>query len=154
METENTDYLQKNDLDKASFQHDMAYRRCKDLTKRTQSDKVVRDKDFEIASNPNYDGYQRGLASIVHKFFDKKSKGSGVATLANKSAIKSILNEQLANELHQPIIRNVKRRRVYSSFKNNIWGVNLADMQLTAKNNKGMYDVPIIFLVNMRGLFL
>ena len=60
---------------------------------------------------------------------------------ANKSAIKSILNEQLANELHQPIIRNFKGRRVYSSFKNNIWDVDLADMQLISKYNKGIYYV-------------
>ena len=132
----------------------MAYVRYKDLTKRTQSDKVVRDKDFEIASNPNYDGHQRGLPSMVYKFVDKKSKGSGVATLPNKSAIKSILNEKLANELHQPIIRNFKPKRVYSSFKNNVGDVDLADMQLISKNNKGIYYVPLILLVNMRGLFL
>ena len=62
MQTGNTDYIYKNDLDKTCFQHDMAYGEYKDLTKRTQSDKVLRDKAFEIASNPKYDGYQRGLA--------------------------------------------------------------------------------------------
>ena len=56
----------------------MAYAKSKDLIKRTQSDKVLRDKAFKIASDPKYDGYQRGLASIVNKFFDKKSSGSGV----------------------------------------------------------------------------
>ena len=69
MQTGNTDYIYKNDLDKACFQHDMAYSKFEDLAKRTQSDKVVRDKAFEIASNPKYDGYQRGSASIVYKFF-------------------------------------------------------------------------------------
>ena len=138
MQTGNTDYIYKNDLDKACFQHDMAYGRYKDLTKRTQSDKVFRGKAFEIASNLNYDGYQRGLASMVYKIFHKKSKGSGVATLANKSAIKSMPNQQLANELHNPIIRKFKRRRVYSSFKENIWGVDLAGMQLINKCNKGI----------------
>ena len=127
MQTEHTDYIHKNDLDKACFQHDIAYGSYKDLTKRTQSDKVLRDKYFEIASNLNDDGYQRGLASMVYKFFDKISKGNGVATLVNKSAIKSIPNQQLPNELHQPIIKNFARRRVYSSFKNNIWDVDLAD---------------------------
>ena len=69
-----------NELDKACFQHDMAYGKSKDLTKRTQSDKVLRDKAFKIASDPKYDGYQRGLASMVYKFFDKKS------ALLNKAA--------------------------------------------------------------------
>ena len=74
---------------------------------------------------------------MFYKFFDKKTKGSGV-TLANKSAIKSIpQNEQLAEELHKPIIRKFKKRKVYSAFKDNIWGIDLADMQLISKFNKG-----------------
>ena len=71
MQTGNTDFIYKNELDKACFQHDMAYGKSKDLTKRTQSDKVLKDKAFKIASNQNYDGYQRGLATMVYKFFDK-----------------------------------------------------------------------------------
>ena len=55
----------------------MAYGKSKDLAKRTQSDKVLRDKAFKIASDPKYDGCQRGLASMIYKFFDKKSSGSG-----------------------------------------------------------------------------
>ena len=93
------------------------------------SDKVLRDKAFNIAKNPKYDGYQRGLASNVYKFFDKKSKGSGVNIEVNH-------NEQLAKELHEPIIRSFKKRTVYSEFKDNIWGVDLADMQLISKFNK------------------
>ena len=120
MQIRNTDFIYKNDLDKASFQHDMAYGKSKDLIKRTQSDKVLRDKAFKIASDPKYDGYQRGLASMVYKFFDKKSQGKGLAN--NKE------NVQLANELHKPIIRKFKKRKVYSSFRDNIWGVDLADM--------------------------
>ena len=58
-----------NEIDKVCFQHDMAYRKSKDLTKRTQLDKVLRDKAFKITSDPKYDGYQRGLASMVYKFF-------------------------------------------------------------------------------------
>ena len=81
METGNTDFIYKNELDKASFQHDMAYEKSKDLVKRTRSDKVLKDKASKIASNPKYDGYQRGLASMVYKFFDKKSKGSGISAL-------------------------------------------------------------------------
>ena len=69
MHTENTDFNYKNELDKTCFQHDMAYEKSKHLTKRTKSDKVLRDKAFKIASDPKYDGYQRGLASMVYKFF-------------------------------------------------------------------------------------
>ena len=81
----------------------MAYEDFKDLKKRTAADKILRDKAFNIAKDPKYDGYHRGLASMVYKFFDKKTKGSGVA-LANKSTIKYIpQNEQLVEELHKPI---------------------------------------------------
>ena len=86
----------------ACFQHNMAYGKTKYLTKRTQSDKVLKDKAFKIASDPKYDGYQRRLASMVYKFFNKKS-----ASLS-KSSGSGIANEpsyQLANELHKPIIR-------------------------------------------------
>ena len=96
----------------------------KDLKSRTASDKILRDKEFNIAKNPKYDGYQRGLASIVYKFFDKKS-----ASLTDKSVSgSSIANEpnyQLANELHKPIIRKLKKRKVYSGFKDNNWGAEL-----------------------------
>ena len=67
MQTENTDFIYRNELDKACFQHDMAYGKSKNLTKITQSDKVLRDKASKIASDPKYDGYQRGLASMVYK---------------------------------------------------------------------------------------
>ena len=79
----------------------------------------MRDKSFEIASNPKYEGHQRGLASMVYKFFDKKFTDSGVAKLTNKSAIISMPNQQLVNELHKAIIRKLKKS-VYSSFKDNI----------------------------------
>ena len=80
MQTGNTNFIYKNELDKASFQHDVASGKSKDLVKRTQSDKVLRNKAFKIASNPKYHGYQRGLASMVYKFFYKKAKGSGITT--------------------------------------------------------------------------
>ena len=64
-----TNHIYNNELDKACFQHDMAYGKCKDLERIAQSDKVLKDKDFAIANNPKYDGYQRGLASMVYKFF-------------------------------------------------------------------------------------
>ena len=73
-----TNYIYKDELDKVCFQHDMAYEDFQDLSRRTASDKVLRDKAFNIAKNPKYDGYQRGLASMVYKFFDKKSAGSSV----------------------------------------------------------------------------
>ena len=83
----------------------MAYDKSKDLAKRFQSDKVLRGKAFKIESDPKYGGYQRRLASMFYKFFDKKSS-------------------------------LIKRRKVYSSFRDNIWGVDLADMQLLSKYNK------------------
>ena len=116
-------------LDKAYFQHDLAYGDFKDLAKRTVADKVLRDKAFKIASDQKYDRYQRGLTSMVNKFFDKKISGSGLPS--NKEKI------QIANEIHKPIIRKFKKRKVHSSFKNNIWDVDLADMQLLSKFNKG-----------------
>ena len=115
MQAGNTDFIYKKELDKASFQHDMAYGKSKDLVKRTQSDKVLKNKAFKIASDPKYDGYQRGLASMVYKFFDKKS-----ASL-NKSSGSGVVNKP----------------NYYSFFKDNIWGVDLADMQSLSKYNKG-----------------
>ena len=103
MQTGNTSYIYKNDLDKACFQHYMAYGKCKDLTKRTQSDKVLRDKAFKIASNPKYDGYERGLALMVYKFFDIKSASLADKSV-NESGINSISNKKLANKLPEPII--------------------------------------------------
>ena len=120
------DFICRNVLDKACFQHDMAYGKSKDLAKTTQPDKVLWDKPFKIANDPKYDGYQRGLASMVCKLFDKKSSGSGKP------------NYQLANEIHEQIIRKFKRRKVYSSFRDNIWGVDLADMQSLSKSNGGI----------------
>ena len=135
METENTDFIYKNELDKACFQHDMAYGKSKNLIKRTESEKVLKDEAFKIANNPNYDGYQRGLASMVYKFFDKKSAS---LDKSNGSGIINKPNYQLANELHKPIIRKFKKRIVYSSFRDNIWGVDLVDMQSLSKYNKGI----------------
>ena len=72
MQTGDTNYIYKNKLDKACFTHYSAYSDSKDLTKITAADKVLRDEAFNIAEDPKYDGYQRGLASMVYKFFDKK----------------------------------------------------------------------------------
>ena len=128
MQTGDTDFVHKNKLDKACFQHDMAHGKTKDSAKRTQSDNVLTDKALKIAIDPKYDGYQRGLASMVYKHFDKKSSGSDITYEPSY---------QLANKLHKPIIRKSKKRKVYSSFKDNIWDVDLADMQSLRKCNKG-----------------
>ena len=90
---------------------------------------MLRDKAFKIAIDPKYDGYQRGLASMVYTCFDKRSKASGII---NES------NYQLANELHKTIIKTFKKRKVYSSFKDNIWDVDLPDMQSLNIVNKGI----------------
>ena len=77
-ETGDSTYIYQNELDKACFQHDIAYGDFKDLNRRTAFDKILRDKAFNIAKYPKYDGYQRGLASMVCRFFDKKCSGSGI----------------------------------------------------------------------------
>ena len=102
MHTGNTDFSYKNELDKASFQHDMVYGKSKDLLKRTQSDKILRDKAFKFASDLKYDGYQRGLASMIYKLFDKKSSGSGITNEPNY---------QLANELHKLLLKNLRKEK-------------------------------------------
>ena len=132
--TGDTRYIYRNELDKACFQHDSTYADHKDLINRTEADKTLRDKAYDIAGNPKYDGYQRGLASMVYKFFDKKSTGSGFKKLKNTARRSSIL----ADERHKPIIRKFNKRKVYSQFKDNIWGVDLADMLSLSRKNKGI----------------
>ena len=112
--TGNSRYIYQNKLGKACFQPDMAYTDFKDSARRTAPDKKLRDKASNIAKNLKYDGYQCGIASMVYKFFDEKS-----ASLAGKSvpggAIKNeiITNTELARELHKPIIRTFKKRKVH-----------------------------------------
>ena len=96
----------------------MAYGDFENLTRRTASDKILRDKALNIFKNPKYDGYQRGLTSMVYKFFDKRISGSGIKN-------KNISNKEFA-ELCNPIIKKFKKRKVHSP----IWGVDLADLQL------------------------
>ena len=114
----------KNKLDAACFQHDSAYAKYKDSVNRKKSDIVLKNKAYKIALDPKVDGYQRSLAAMIYKFFNKTTRGSGIE------------NKQLAEELHKPIVRNFKRRKVYSSFKDNIWSVDLAYMTLINKFNK------------------
>ena len=111
-ETGDAKYIYRNGLDKTCFQHYMAYGDLKDLARRTAPDKVLRDKAFNIAKNPRYRGYQRGLASMGCKFFDKKISGSGVKSMPQ--------NEQLAEELNKRNIKRFKKRRVNSPFRDSI----------------------------------
>ena len=134
-ETGDTNYIYKNELDKACFAHDAAYSDSKDLTKRTVADKILKNRAFNVAKDPKYDGYQRGLASMVYKFFDKKSKGRGAKHVNTKLTTQ---NQQLAEELYKPIIRKFEKRKVHTVFKDNIWGADLADMKLLSKYNQGI----------------
>ena len=108
-ETGDTNYIYKNELDKACFVHDAAYSDSKDLTKRTVADKILKNKAFDIAKEPKYDGYQRGLASMFYKFFDSKvaSPDKNFVVSGAKHVNTKLIpqNEQLADELHKPIIR-------------------------------------------------
>ena len=131
-------YIYRNKLDKACFQHDSAYADHKDLINRTEADKVLKNKAYDIANYPEYDGYQRGLASMIYKFFDKKSIGSGIQKGTTKSSSLERSSLILADELHKPVIKKFNKRKVYSQFKDNIWGVDLADMQSLSKKNKGI----------------
>ena len=163
--TGNTRCIYRNELDKACFQHDSAYADHKDLINRTEADKFLRDKAYDIAINPKYDGYQRGLASMVYKSFDKKSTAEPMAkssTLARSSlertgsVFKKLKNtakpsalarssSMLADERHKPIIRKFNKRKAYSQFKDNIWGVDLADMQSLSRKNKGIVSTRLLF---------
>ena len=111
MQTGNADFICRNELDKACFQHNIAHGKSKDLAKRTQPDKVLRDKAFKTTPDPKYCGYQRRLASIVYKFFDKKY---------GRSAVDAEPNYQLASKLHRQIIRKFNTQKIYSYFRDNI----------------------------------
>ena len=132
-QTGDTRYIYRIDLDKACFQHNSAYAYNKDVINRTKADKVLRDKAYNIASNPEYDGYQKGLASMVYKFFDKKSIGRGIAGPTAKPSSLERNSLKLADELHKPFIKKLNKRKLYLQFKYNIWGVDLADMQSLSK---------------------
>ena len=114
----------------------MAYGDFKDLIRRTASDKILRNKAFNISKNPKYDGYQRGLASTVYKFFDKKSAGGvlliiiiiiiTIIIIIKIMRLNKIYN-CLKNYINQ-LLENFKKRKVYSGFRDKIWGADLADM--------------------------
>ena len=107
---------------------------------------MLRGKAFNIAESPKYDEYQKGLASIFYEFFDKNISGgaatltrSGTLATRNKSAIKNetLHNKELAEQVHNQIIRKFEKRKVHSPFIDNICGADLADMQLISKFNEG-----------------
>ena len=155
-QTGDSRYIYRNELDKACFQHDMAYGDFKDLKKRTAADKVLRVKHLILLKIPNMMDVKEGWLLWFINFLRKKTKGSGVTAFANKSAIKSIIqNGQLAEELHK-LIRKFNKRKVYSAFKDNIWAADLADMQLISKFNKGFRFLLCIIdtIANILGLFL
>ena len=147
-ETGDTSYIYENELDIPCFQHDMAYGDFKDLARRTDSDKILRNKAFDTAKNPKHDGYQRGLASTVYKFFDKKSTGGGIGNNNNNNNnIKQ--NLLLAEELHKPIIKKFKKRKVYSRFRDNILGAGLPNCsEEVFISSKIKNKVPWTYVVN------
>ena len=104
----------------------MSFGDFKDLNRRTFADEVLRDKAFNIAKDPKYDGF----VSMVYKFFDKKTSGSGIKN-------ENISKKKLAEELPKSIIRKSNKRKVHSRFIDNILGADLADMQSKSKFNKG-----------------
>ena len=125
-ETGSLKHLYRNELDKACFAHDVAYSDNKDLAKRTVSDKILKDRAYKIARNPKYNGYQSALASMVYKLLDKKT------------GLRASADEELAGELHKPVIKKFKRRRVYARFKDNIWAFDLAEMESLSSKNQGV----------------
>ena len=118
-------HIYRIELDKTSFAHDSAYSDSKDLAKRTVSDKILKDRAYEVAINRKYDGYQKGLATIVYKFANEK-RGST-----------AIVNEELLQELHKPASKRINRCRVYARFKDNIWTADLAEMSSLSSKNRG-----------------
>ena len=119
-------HIYKNELKKlvaySSHTHDATYSDSKDLTKRTISGKVLKERAYEIAINPKSDGYHEEVTSMVYKFFDKNSGAS--------------VNEELAQETHKPIIKKFIRRKVDARFKDNIWLADLGEMGLFRSKNR------------------
>ena len=133
--TGNINLLYRNALDKFCFKHDAAYAKYKDGENRLIADDKLKNSAHDVASNPENDGYQRGLASMVYKFFNSKVVPRN-KTISGKG-MKEV-NKILAEELHKPVIRKFNKRKVYSQFKDNMWGVDLGDTRLLSKKNKGI----------------
>ena len=134
-ETCNLKHSYRNELEKSCFAHDAAYCVSKGLARRTISDKVLKDRAYEIAKNCGYDGYQRALVSMVYKIFDKKT------------GPRASVNEQLDEELHKPVTERFKKRKVYARFRDNIWATDLVQMELLYSKNKNVkYLLCIIYV--------
>ena len=114
-------YIHQKELNKACFQHDMAYADFKDLTRRIASKKILCVKSFHVAKNPKYDGYQRSIPSMVYKICDKKTSGKRVKN-------KNISNKESAKELQKAIITKLETLKVQSPVTDNIWGADLAEI--------------------------
>ena len=112
-ETGNSRYIYQNERDKVCFQYDMAYGDFKNWTRRTTSDKILRDKAFNIAKNSKYDSYQRGLASMVYKRFDKNTSGSGIKN-------ENMSDQQLPEELHKQIIRIREKKSTLNFYRQHL----------------------------------
>ena len=121
----------------------MAFGNFKDLTRRTAADKKLRDKAFNITKNPKNNRYQCGLASMVYKFFDKKTSNINKGTGINSDVVSEythpldLATRKLEEELHKPMIRKFEKQKVHSSFIDNIYGAVLSDMQLLSQFSKG-----------------
>ena len=109
METGNLKHSYRNQFDNACFVHDAAYSDSKDLPKKTISVKIFKDRAHEIARSHGYNGYQRALASMFYMFFD------------NKTGSVTSVNKQLAQELHEPVMKTFNRSKVHTRFKDNIY---------------------------------
>ena len=136
-ETGNLKLLKRNELDRACFAHNAAYSNSKDIAKRTISDKTLKVRADEIVWNRGYDSYQIALASMVYKFFDKKTRSGGS------------VNEQLAEELHKPFTTKFKRRKVYARLKANTWTADLTEMEILSSKNKNIKHLCIMFSLNI-----
>ena len=117
------------------------YSHSKDLAKRTISGKILCNKTYEIARNCKYDVYQGALAGITYHFFDMKTGSEAIVT----SKVRVRVNEKLAEELHKATIKNSKRRKVYSRFKDSIWTKSLVEMRpLFSKNKNVTYLLCVV----------
>ena len=95
------------------------------------------DKAFNIAKHPRPHEYQRGLVSMVYKFFDKRYSATRAKKCAGGAAeSKNVAKQELAEESHKPVIRKFEKQKVHSSFIDNIWDIDLADMQSLSKFNE------------------
>ena len=130
-ETGDSRYIYQSELDKACFQHDMAYGDFKDLNRRTAAYKVLRDiKHLILLKTQNMMDINVDLLQWSINFLIKNTSGSGIKN-------KNISNKELAEELHKQVIKKFNKRKVHSSFLDNIWSTDLADTQLISKFNKG-----------------